>query len=458
MSAAGGTAGVAPLATPGIVWPPLRAGEAACLGALMLQLEQTQWQSAAALVERQHEQLLQLAHHAHSHSAHFRGRMQAVGLRPEQLSAPEQLRRLPVMRRRDVQAAGDALFCASVPPEHAPVTATRTSGSSGEPVMVKRTAINNLMWLAMTLREHLWQRRDFGGRLAVIRANLKNARTDWPTWGPPANLLFATGTSHGLVITTDVARQAEWLLSIDPDYLLVYPTNLAALLDRFEQHGQRLTRLRQIRTIGETLSPETREAAQRVFGAGIADTYSSEEAGVIALQCPVSGLYHVVAESLIVELLNERDAPCAPGEIGRVVVSDLHNFATPLIRYDLGDYAELAGPCPCGRGLPTLARIVGRRRNMVRLPDGRSFWPLVGFARFRDIAPIRQYQLIQRDLELIEVRLVADAPLTTGQEQRLGEVIRKALGFDFELQYSYFPERIPLGAGGKFEEFVCALA
>jgi len=63
---------------------------------------------------------------------------------------------------------------------------------------------------------------------------------------------------------------------------------------------------------------------------------------------------------------------CA-GQVGRVVVTDLHNFATPLIRYDLGDYAEMADTCPCGRGLPALKRIMGRRRNMVRLPDGRSF-------------------------------------------------------------------------------------
>jgi len=445
-------------AVPGIAWPPLAAGEAAVLAALMHQLEQTQWLSADAIALRQHQQLVKTAAHAEAHSAHFRRRMQTAGLRPEQLSTREGLRRLPVMRRRDVQEAGEALFCTQIPRAHAPVAESSTSGSSGEPVMVKRTAVSRLMWLAMTLREHLWQRRDFRGRLAVIRANLHGNQADWPTWGPPASLLFETGSSHGLAITADVARQFDWLLSIDPDYLLVYPTNLAALLDQFEQRGHRLARLRQIRTIGETLSPDIRESARRVLGADIADTYSSEEAGIIALQCPESGLYHAMAESLIVEVLNEQDEACVPGEVGRVVVTDLHNFATPLIRYDLGDYAEMADPCPCGRGLPALKRIAGRRRNMVQLPDGRSSWPLVGFARYRAIAPIRQYQLIQRDRETIEVRLVCDAPLAAGQERRLGDVIRASLGFPFQLQFSYFPVRIPCGAGGKFEEFVCELA
>ncbi len=444
-------------AVPGIGWPPLATGEAAALAALALELEQTQWLSGDALALRQHRQLLNTAAHAARHSAHFRSRMQAAGLQPEHLSTREGLHRLPVMRRRDVQSAGETLFCTQVPRAHAPVAEARTSGSSGEPVLVKRTAVNQLMWLAMSLREHLWQRRDFHGRLAVIRANLQGEKRDLPDWGPPAGLLFETGTSHGCSITTDVPLQVDWLLSIDPDYLLVYPTNLAALLGQFERRGQRLARLRQIRTMGETLTPDIRAGAQRVLGADIADTYSSEEAGIIALQCPASGFYHTMAESMIVEVLGEQGEPCMPGEVGRVVVSDLHNFATPLIRYDLGDYAEAAGACPCGRGLPTLKRIMGRRRNMVRLPDGRSFWPLVGFARYRDIAPIRQYQLVQRELETIEVRLVADAPMTAEQEGKLRDLIRKSLGFPFEFQFTYFPQQIPGGPGGKFEEFICEL-
>lgn len=445
-------------AVPGIHWPPLASGEGATLAALTRQLDQSQWLPAEAIVEGQYRQLARTAAHAASHSTYFRRRIEDAGLRPQDLCTREDLRRLPVMRRRDVQSAGETLFCAQVPRTHAPVAQARTSGSSGEPVTIKRTAVSQLMWMAMTMREHLWQRRDFRGRLAVIRANLPGEKLDRADWGPPASLLFATGTSHGCAITTDLARQIDWLMAIDPDYLLIYPTNLAALLDLFEQRGQRLARLRQIRTMGETLIPEVRAAAQRVLGAGIADTYSSEEVGVIALQCPASGLYHTMAESLIVEVLGEQDQPCGPGEVGRVVVTDLHNFATPLIRYEIGDYGEATDACPCGRGLPALRRISGRSRNMVRLPDGRTFWPLVGFARYRDIAPVRQYQLVQRDLDTIEVRVVMDSPLTAEQEQKLRDLIRKSLGFPFNLQFTCFTGQIPRGPGGKFEEFVCELA
>ncbi|MBE0625691.1 MAG: phenylacetate--CoA ligase family protein [Burkholderiales bacterium] len=363
------------------------------------------------------------------------------------------------MRRRDVQRAGSSLFCTQIPYIHAPVAESSTSGSSGQPVIVKRTGVNRLMWLALTLREHFWQKRDFLGRLAVIRDDhIEGSQLDFPNWGPPASLLFETGPSHGISVRTGIARQAEWLQSINPDYLLVYPSNLVALLDLFEQRAWTLPRLRQIRTINETLTSGIRESARRVLGAGIADTYSSAEVGVVAAQCPDGGAYHVMAESLIVEVLNERDDACSPGQIGRVVVTDLQNFATPLIRYDLGDYAEAAEACPCGRGLPTLQRILGRRRNMARLPDGRLLWPGIGGLRYREIAPIRQFQFIQRELETIEVRLVSDAPLCANEEQQIGDLVRKALDFPFELQFVYFSEQIPRGPGGKFEEFVCELA
>ena len=107
--------------------------------------------------------------------------------------------------------------------------------------------------------------------------------------------------------------------------------------------------------------------------------YSSQEVGYIALECPTGESYHVQAENVLVEVLDDQDRPCSPGDVGRVVVTALHNFATPLLRYDIGDYAEVGAPCPCGRGLPALRRIMGRQRNMALLPTAaaagrRSSW------------------------------------------------------------------------------------
>jgi phenylacetate-CoA ligase len=118
-----------------------------------------------------------------------------------------------------------------------------------------------------------------------------------------------------------------------------------------------------IRTLGETLQPRIRERALAAFPVRLEDNYSAQEAGIVALQCPDSALYHTMGESLIVEVIGEDGHACREGEVGRVVLSDLHNFATPLIRYELGDHAEAGGACSCGRGLPTLKRVLGHARK-----------------------------------------------------------------------------------------------
>ena len=125
------------------------------------------------------------------------------------------------------------------------------------------------------------------------------------------------------------------------------------------------------------------------------DGYSSQECGAIALQCPQGDGYHVMSESMLVEILDDNGDHCGPGEIGRVVVTDLQNLASPIIRYDIGDYARLGASCSCGRGLAKLEQILGRQLNLLVKPNGDRHWPLVGFHNFDAIAPIRQYQMIQ---------------------------------------------------------------
>jgi phenylacetate-CoA ligase len=140
-----------------------------------------------------------------------------------------------------------------------------------------------------------------------------------------------------------------------------------------------------------------------------------------------------------------------------VVLTTLHGFAQPLLRYELRDHAEVGPPCPCGRGLPTLRRIVGRSRNMLTLPGGEKRWPLVGFAEYRAIAPIRQYQMVQTAVDALELRLVAERPLNAAEEAALTAVVQRSLGHPFALRFDYRDRLLP-AASGKFEEFLSLIA
>jgi len=166
--------------------------------------------------------------------------------------------------------------------------------------------------------------------------------------------------------------------------------------------------------------------------------------------------YHVQSENLLIEILDQSGAPCGPGEAGRVVVTTLHNFATPLIRYDIGDYAQPGVPCPCGRGLAVIERILGRVRNMLVLTNGERYWPSMNLNRVHRIAPILQLQSAQVRLNELEIRLVVRRPLTRLEESALIEHIGANLPDRLEIVLRYVGE-IPRSAAGKFEQFVCEL-
>jgi len=444
---------------PDIEWLTAADQRGALLLALLEQFRQTEKLNAEKLQQQQLRQLQQVLEHAWNSVPFYRKRLEESGYRVGGALTLEQFRMVPLLTRRDIQDAGPALHSTSLPAAFGGTHENQTSGATGQPVRVLRTLIDALLWQANTLRDHEWHGRDATLKFAAIRA-LQPGIADPPHgivmagWGAASEAVRKTGPSALLSLNADVNVQAEWLRRHAPGYLLTYPSNLDALLTYFERAQARLPQLRAVLTVGENVSPELRGKCRSVLGVGIEDVYSSQELGYIALQCPFSGHYHVMAESVLVEVLDAAGKPCMPGETGRLVISSLHNFAMPLIRYELRDYATVGAPCACGRSLPVLERIAGRERNMVRLPDGTTHWPMVGFHRFREIAPVQQYQLIQHTLDAVEVRLVCDRALNTAEEEQLGSVIRKALGYDFKLNFVYYEDELPRSPNGKFEEFV----
>ena len=248
-------------------------------------------------------------------------------------------------------------------------------------------------------------------------------------------------------------EQVEWLRREAPGYVLTYPSLLGELARICLSRGIRLPGLLQARALAEIVTPELRRLCREAWGVPVIDMYSAVETGYIALQCPEHEHYHVQSEALLVEVLDERGNPCTPGEMGRVVVTDLHNFATPLIRYDIGDFAEPAAGCSCGRGLPVLARIVGRTRNLLATPDGRRRYAIEGQIKYLDIAPIVQHQLVQTSMHRVEVRIVMREPPTRDQVERLRAHVAAQMpgGIDVEVVQVASLSR---GPGGKYEDFI----
>lgn len=307
---------------------------------------------------------------------------------------------------------------------------TRSSGSTGIPVVIQRTELSQLWWLTSNIRELVWHKRDVRLPIAAIKATISKAVVS-PSWGPVVDSIFGkSGNTYGHPVKGDLNT---WLQSVNPAYIMTYPS-IVETLDL-----TKLSNLKGIKTTGETL------IHRRPL---IVDTYSSEEVGTIAIQCPDNSDYYHVMEHLALEIVNDAGEPA---EAGRVIVTD---FTSPYLhRYDIGDQAEL-GECDCGRGLQTLRRILGRTRNMVVMPDGTKHWPRIGSLEFRTVAPIKRFQAIQVSKDELELRLIVEQNLTNEQEQALKSLVHKWIGSPFDVKIIYV-ERFP---DGKFEEFICKVA
>jgi len=438
----------------GIEWPAVTSPRGAQVLALVHQLNISQWWSTDDLHRHQFKQLSHLLKYAFEHVPFYQQRMKKSGFDSTNFDI-DAFRKLPLLTRRDLQTQN--LLSNRIIESHGNVLQTQTSGSTGEPVKFARSEITELYWDAFNLRELDWHRRDLSGRYAAIRASAKVGETGpilLPDWGGVTGGIFQTGPAGWMSITMPVPAQVDWLTKFNPDYLLTFPSNALAILEYCAQHKIKPSRLKQLITISETVTPELREASQKVWQVPLIDSYSCQEVGLIASQCPENDHYHIQSENVFIEILKQDGSACLPGETGRVVITSLHNFAAPLIRYQIRDYAEVGAPCSCGRGLPVLKRILGRERNMMSLPDGSKCWPKTGFHAYSEIAPaVTQFQFVQHSVTEIEVLLAVTQPLSMEEESNLRSHILSALDYPFDIRFT-FKSTLPRTSGGKFEDFI----
>jgi len=434
-----------------------REREAMAMFSLLRQFEAAERLPSDELRARQFAQLHRLLGHAIQHSVYYKEALPAAGFDPRRPLDEATWSRIPVMDRALAQTRAADLACASLPPGHVRASPTKTSGTTGHPVVVQQTSLTARIWSAQTVRSHLWHGRDFSGVLGAIR-HPESGKADYPegltsaSWGLAARL-FRTGPAYLLDVRSQVDEQIEWLWRRRPDYLLTYPGNLADLLRACRFDPKPLPPLKGVITVTGAVWPELRAECRSLLGVPIADMYTCEELGYLALQCPEFEHHHATAESVLLEVLDEDGRPVPSGGIGRVVATPLHNFAMPLLRYALGDEAEVGAPCACGRSLLVLRHIVGRQRNRVTLPGGRRGWPkfdeTAGVGR---IAPVAQFKVMQHALDDVEFVAVTHRPLTPDEEAEIVPAVRKMLGHPFPVRFTYV-ERIPRGGRGKYEPF-----
>ncbi len=437
---------------------------AASIETIISHLQNTQWWPGDIMRDHQLALLRPLLKHAYRTVPWYRRRFDDWALGPEAAARHDVWEQLPPLTRLDIQTAGDSLHSTHVPTAHGKVSSRWTSGSTASPVMVQITELPANFWIANSLRELEWKKCDVSGKLAVVRnvppgyARPPDGAKP-PTWGRATQERLKTGDCAVLDVRTTTQEQAEWLVRVSPDCLQTFPSVASALAQYCLEAKMQLRNLSLVMTFGETVDDSVRERCKQAWNADVSDSYSANEVGHVAAQCCQLGDYHIHSEHLLIEVVDDDERPCGPGEVGRVLVTDLFNYAMPLLRYEIGDYAEVGESCACGRRLPTLRRILGRQRNMFVQPDGRTKWPsweADAVNAFEGNLPIRQFQVVQRSLSELEVKLVATRRLAVTEEAGVRGLMARWFCEGLHVRITYVDD-IPRGPSGKFEDFRCEI-
>jgi phenylacetate-CoA ligase len=391
-------------------------------------LEASQWWPIERLEALRLERLRVLLQRAASETGWYADAWRRLGLDPSSVRTLDDLQRWPVLDRETIRTHREAMR------SRAPgirLISKATGGSSGVPLQFDLDADSNERRMAAWHRGYGWAGAAPGTR-------------QWYLWGvPPAaagawkhrkvrlydRLYRRTTVSCFELSEATVDRFLASLRRTRPDAIVAYTNALYTFARALEARGLTPPSPGSIVVGAEKLHAFQREAIERIFGAPVFETYGSREFMLIGAECERHDGLHLTAEHLIVELLDDAGQPVHAGEEGNVVITDLTNHGMPFIRYANGDRAVMAtGNCACGRALPRLRAVTGRRLDVLTLADGRQlpgeFFPHI----MKERQKVRQFQVVQEDPREIRVRVVAPGWGAADDAWLRGEVAAAARG------------------------------
>ena len=360
-------------------------------------------------------------------------------------------RELPIVSRDVVRSNWLAFQSFFLPPGHRSVIEASTSGSEAAPLRMRKTRLEHTGVACASYRYAKW----FGYAYSIPLARsgpVSSGRSIRRIRKMPCGVHLDPGTgARGAPPPrhqNSGRRTARLALRARPGL---------SQYSAFECHGSgaaaassgRKPQLAAILTVGERLTEDVRTEVKRHLGCRMSDVYATAECGLIAIECPETGNYHVQSEISKVEAVTPDGLACEPGMTGQLVATSLYNFAMPIIRYRFNDLIILGTNCACGRSLPVITKILGRERGLFTFADGTRLLPEFRTDRFVSLAGTPHWQVAQVSQKSVEVRLKAQRALRERESAALCDYVRDVLGQKLDVTVNMV-EAFSHSQGGKF--------
>ena len=419
--------------------------------AYLAEYERNQWLQPEQIAALQWTKLKRLIEHCHREVPYYQRRWRELGMQPGDIRSIADYQRLPVLTKHDIRSHFEELKADSF---RGQLLYKNTGGSTGEPLRFGYTRESNDRRTAVMWRGYEWA----GARMGRRSLFLWGGAVGDPTRSHQIKDRLYHGAFGRRILNTftmnesNLASYADAIDRYRPEIIVAYVGPLVRLAQWLIAERRPVFRPQAILGAAEALHEFQRQIIEQAFGCPAYNTYGCREFMLIASECEQRNGLHVNADHLVVET----GVPAA-AEGGDIVITDLHNYGMPFLRYVNGDLATPdARACACGRGLPLLRRIEGRKLDAIRSADGRilpgEFFPHM----LKDVAGLRRYQVVQRALDHLDLLIVRGDDFDDSALDYIRREVAKVLGDSVEVR-CHFVDDIPLTKTGKFRVTVSEL-
>jgi phenylacetate-CoA ligase len=379
--------------------------------------------------------------------------MRRLGLGPADFRSAEDLAKLPLVEREQIQANPEHFTSRAQP--LARYLEVRTSGSTGEPIVFFRhvrgplqrsLGVERMEPMLARLLGTRWRRRD----AVIVPPRIWSAEDDGDD-SPQVQWLglHLRARVRNISLFDPPAEIARELDEFRPHLVKSYGSLIEALYTHLLAQRRSFHRPKAVSYTGDPVSEPVRRILREELGVAVLGIYQAVEAGVIGWQCERQAGHHLNVDLCPIRIVDPEARELPVGEPGEVVVSNLVNRGTVLLNYRVGDLAaRLPEPCGCGRSLPMLSDVHGRRTEWLESSSGSPIHPQTFRNILRSVDGIRRFQLVQEQPGQVRViAVIASEADRDGIRLRILDDIRRldaSIHADVE-----FADSLPRTEGGK---------
>jgi phenylacetate-CoA ligase len=392
------------------------------------------------------KKLKALLHHAYENVPYYKALFDSVGIKPGEIKDVGDLHKIPTTGKIKLQSLNlEEILVGGISVDRCVVDVT--SGSTGIPLKVYFTKEDYLIRSLIFIRTFM----ESGYKLTDRQAIVCDTRfvSEKEHWFQHLGIF----RKNYIPVQMDLEKQIKMIVNYKPNYIHGYPLSLVEIAQGMLDRGINSISPRMVCTGAELVTHRTRETINLAFDVDMVDTYATIESGLIAWECWAHKGYHVNLDNVVLELLcNGR--PALPGEKGRAVITNLHSYAMPIIRYELGDVCIFSKDiCSCGSDLPLMSIIEGRIDDMIYAASGKVVSPNSITNAMEAVEGISQFRVVQETENALTVLLVKGKEFSRDTPKSAECLIKQLVGEEMDVNVKIVSD-IPKAHSGKIRAVI----